>query len=259
MGAAIGAMLVGAGHQVHWASQGRSATTARRAADAGLIDAVTVAGAVAASDAIIAVCPPDAARELAAAVLAAAPAGWSGWYLDANAIAPSTFAEITAMGQGSEVRFVDGGIIGPPPTRSGITRLYLSGADAPTMAALWEGSYLEVVVISDRPGAASALKLAYASWSKASQALLLTARAVASAQGVEPWLLAEWDRAGGDLRAISERAAAAAATKGWRWSGEMREVAALVRDSGLPDGFHLAAAEVFARVPGQAPTPTPEG
>jgi len=63
---------------------------------------------------IIAVCPPDAARELAAAVLAAAPAGWSGWYLDANAIAPSTFAEITAMGRGAKCASWTAGFIGPP-------------------------------------------------------------------------------------------------------------------------------------------------
>jgi 3-hydroxyisobutyrate dehydrogenase-like beta-hydroxyacid dehydrogenase len=249
---------VGAGHQVYWASKGRSALSAQRAVAAGLVDAGTLVDAVAASEAIIAVCPPDAARTLAAAVLAVAPAGWTGVYLDANAIAPSTFAEIAGMGHGGDVRFVDGGIIGPPPTRPGVTRLYLSGADAPTMAELWAGSNLEAIVISDRPGDASALKLAYASWSKASQALLLTARAVASAQGVEEWLLGEWDRADGDLRAASERAAAAAATKGWRWSGEMREIAALLRDSGLPDGFHLAAAEVFAQVPRRAPTPTSE-
>jgi len=105
----------------------------------------------------------------------------------------------------------------------------------------------------------SALKLAYASWSKSVSGTCSSRRGpVASAQGVEPWLLAEWDRAGGDLRAISERAAAAAATKGWVGRRDAR-VAALVADSGLPDGFHLAAAEVFARIPGQAPTPTPEG
>ena len=249
MGAAIGATLVGAGHQVRWASQGRSTRTAQRAAAAGLVDAGTIAGVVTASEAVISVCPPDAARDLATAVLAAAPTGWSGCYLDANAIAPGTFQEIVGLRWGRGVRLVDGGIIGPPPTRAGVCRLYLSGPDAPAMAALFAGSDLEAVAISDRPGDASALKLAYASWSKASQALLLTARAVAEAQGVGRWLQAEWERAGGGLLADSDRAAEAAVTKGWRWSGEMREVATLLRDNGLPDGFHLAAAEVFARVP----------
>ena len=43
MGAAVGAVLAGAGHETVWASGGRSEATARRAAGAGLVDAVTVA------------------------------------------------------------------------------------------------------------------------------------------------------------------------------------------------------------------------
>jgi Domain of unknown function (DUF1932) len=33
--------------------------------------------------------------------------------------------------------------------------------------------------------------------------------------------------------------------KGWRWSGEMREIASMLEELGLPSGFHAAAAEVF--------------
>ena len=117
------------------------------------------------------------------------------------------------------------------------------------MAGLWAGSALEAVVVSDRVGDASALKLAYASWSKASQALLLAARAAAEAAGVGPWLVAEWERSNPDLRAATDRAARSATKKGWRWAGEMEEVAAFLADNGLPEGFHLAAAELFGRVP----------
>ena len=42
----------------------------------------------------------------------------------------------------------------------------------------------------------------------------------------------------------AERSAQA---KGWRWVGEMEEIAAAFAAAGAPDGFHRAAAEVFRR------------
>ena len=42
-------------------------------------------------------------------------------------------------------------------------------------------------------------------------------------------------------------AARSAAEKGWRWVGEMEEIAASMTADGLPGGFHQGAAEVFHR------------
>ena len=61
---------------------------------------------------------------------------------------------------------------------------------------------------------ASALKLAYAAWSKGTAALLLAIRAVARAEGVEEELVAEWELSAAELPAQSERALAAARRKG---------------------------------------------
>jgi hypothetical protein len=38
-----------------------------------------------------------------------------------------------------------------------------------------------------------------------------------------------------------------AALKGWRWIGEMDEIAASMAGAGLPTGFHGAAADVYDR------------
>ena len=95
--------------------------------------------------------------------------------------------------------------------------------------------------------AASALKMAYASWTKGSAALLLAARALARAEGVEEALLAEWGISQPGLAERSARAAGSAAAKGWRWVAEMEEIAAAMAAAGLPDGFHQAAAEVYRR------------
>ena len=87
--------------------------------------------------------------------------------------------------------------------------------------------------------------MAYAAWTKGSAALLLAIRALARAEDVEPALLDEWRLSQPELEDQSQRAARAAAAKGWRWVGEMEEIAATFAAAGLPDGFHLAAAEVF--------------
>ena len=95
--------------------------------------------------------------------------------------------------------------------------------------------------------AASALKMAYAGWTKGSAALLLAVRAAARDLGVEDELLAEWARS---QPGLDERWAAAARTaeaKGWRWTGEMEEIADTLGAAGQPEGFHRAAAEVYRR------------
>ena len=96
-------------------------------------------------------------------------------------------------------------------------------------------------------GAASAVKMAYASWTKGSAALLLAARALAQAEGVEDTLLAEWRLSQPGLEERAGRAAGAAAGKGWRWIAEMEEIAASMAADGLPAGFHQAAADIYRR------------
>jgi hypothetical protein len=97
------------------------------------------------------------------------------------------------------------------------------------------------------PFAASAVKMAYASWTKGSAALLLAARAMARAEGVEEALLGEWAISQPELADRSARAAGSAAAKGWRWVAEMEEIATAMAAAGLPDGFHLAAADIYRR------------
>jgi 3-hydroxyisobutyrate dehydrogenase-like beta-hydroxyacid dehydrogenase len=253
MGAAVGRCLTGHGHQVLWASDGRGPDTAARAGAAGLTDAGTVAGLAGRAEVIISVCPPHAALDVAWAVH-----GFGGLYVDANAISPGTAREVAQMISESGGRYVDGGIIGGPPAQPGTTRLYLSGDDAAQVASLFTGTPLDVRVIGGTATAASAVKMAYAGWTKGTAALLLATRALAREQGVEDTLLAEWALSQPALAERSRGAARSAAAKGWRWVAEMEEIAATMSAVGLPDGFHQAAAEIFRRSPraGRAGEPT---
>ena len=241
MGAGIGAALVRAGHAVSWVSTGRSAPSAGRATEAGLVDVRTIGAMVEGSDLIISICPPHAAVDVAHQV-----AGFRGTYLDANAIAPQTAREIAAVVETGGAVYVDGGIIGAPPSPSNATRLYLSGRGAPEVSQVFTGTAVDARVVPGDHVAASALKMCFAAWTKGTTALLLDIRALARAEGVDDALLSEWQRSLPDLAGRSLQAARQASTKGWRWVGEMEQIAATFRSAGLPDGFHRAAAEIYA-------------
>jgi 3-hydroxyisobutyrate dehydrogenase-like beta-hydroxyacid dehydrogenase len=245
MGSVVGACAVVAGSRVLWASEGRSAGTRDRAAAAGLEDAGRLAAVVTGSDVVVSVCPPHAALDLARAVAALR---FSGLFVDANAVSPSTAREIGTTVQAGGAVFVDGGLIGPPPRAAGTTRLYLSGREAKRAAALFDGTPLEAVAVSDAPGAASALKMAYAAYTKGVSALLMGVRALAAAEGVDEALLAEWHRSQPDLPKRSEAAARDNARKAWRFVGEMEEITATFEAAGLPGDFHEAAAEIYRRL-----------
>jgi 3-hydroxyisobutyrate dehydrogenase-like beta-hydroxyacid dehydrogenase len=250
MGAAVGRCLTAAGHRVLWAPEGRSPASAARAAAAGLTAASGgLAGLVRQADVIISVCPPHAAAGLARQV-----AGFGGVYTDANAVSPATAREIARIVEAGGASYVDGGIIGTPPVAPGFIRLYLSGARAGEVQRLFAGGPVDARMIGGDAGTASAVKMAYASWTKGSAALLLAARALAHAEGVEETLLTEWDVSQPGLAERSARATGSAAAKGWRWVAEMEEIAASMAAAGLPDGFHRAAAEIYRRAQ-DAPAP----
>jgi 3-hydroxyisobutyrate dehydrogenase-like beta-hydroxyacid dehydrogenase len=253
MGAAVGRCLTGAGHEVLWASEGRGPETAARARAAGLADAGTPAEMAERADLILSICPPHAALDTAWAVQ-----GFGGLYVDANAISPATAREVALMVEEGGATYVDGGIIGVPPAMAGSTRLYLSGEQAPAVRRLFDDTPVDARVIRGGTWAASAVKMAYASWTKGTAALLLAARALAWAEGVEDVLLAEWALSQPALADRSAGAARSAAVKGWRWVAEMEEIAASMAAAGLPDGFHQAAAEIFRRSPRAEPG-TPAG
>jgi len=225
MGASVGRALQANRHEVLWASEGRSEATRARAAtfrDVGSLSALAES-----AELILSICPPHAALEVAHEV-----AGFDGVYVDANAISPMRAKEVAAI----HPRFVDGGIVGGPPEEPGTT-LYLSGSGAASVAVLFVGTNLEPRVVAD----ASAIKMAYAAWSKGSAAMLLAIRDVARHFGVEE----EWELAAPELAKRLPRAEHAAATKGWRWEGEMEEIADTFAAAGQPDGFHRAAARVY--------------
>ena len=249
MGASIGAALVGGGHRTSWVSIGRSRETAKRAEGAGLSVVDTLPQGLADAEVVISVCPPHAAVAVAEGV---SQAGYAGLYVDGNAVSPGTAAAMHGL---YGARYVDGGIIGPPAWREGATRFYLSGERAGEVAALFEGSLVDARAIGAGPVRASALKMAYAAFTKGSSALLLAVRALAERNGVSEELLAEWGISQPGLAARSNATAKSTSLKAWRFEGEMREIAATFGEAELPSGFHEAAAELYGRMSALKDTP----
>lgn len=238
MGAAVGRQAVHAGATVRWVADGRGAATRKRATDAGLQEHAELASALDGAEVVLSICPPEYAEDVARAAT-----GFTGTYVEANAIAPDRMKHIATLLP--TARVVDGGIIGDPPHRYGTTRLYLSG-DVGDVPDLFGGTALEVVTLPGGIGQASAMKMAYASYQKASRVLAALAHALAEQHGIREYLSHEADllhsRPLADVEQFPE-----VAGKAWRWMPEMREVADTLRQAGLPAELALGAASALER------------
>ena len=245
MGASVGAAASGNGHTVLWASQGRSAVTQERAQRGALQDVATVPEVLATSTVLLSICPPHAAEDVAAQV---AKNSFAGLYVDCNAVSPERTRGIQRIVEKGGADYVDGGIIGGPAwTREAGTSLYLSGPRAAEVAVCFVDSPLSAPVISERIGAASALKMGYAAFTKGSTALLTAILGMVEKEGVRADLARQW---GDAFTAQTVRRVCDNTAKAWRFEGEMHEIAATFHAAGLPGGFHQAAAEVFRRLAG---------
>ncbi len=245
MGISIAASAQNSGQHVYWASEGRSSDTHARAARFELHDTHTVANLCAECAIIVSVCPPHAAEMVAGQVV---EAGFTGIYLDANALSPARTAQIDQTMTKAGVSFVDGGIIGGPAWKPDSTWLYLSGPRADEIAACFSAGPLATRVLGATIGTASALKMCFAAYTKGTTALLCAILATAENLGVREALEQQWEHDGqGFAEQVSQRVRRVTA-KAWRFAGEMEEIATTFRDAGLPGDFHAAAAIVYRRL-----------
>jgi 3-hydroxyisobutyrate dehydrogenase-like beta-hydroxyacid dehydrogenase len=245
MGAAVGRSLAEAGVHVLWNPVGRSDASARRAAQAGLEAVQDMETLLERSSLVISLCPPAAAEDTAEAVR---EAGFSGLFLEANAISPERAERISAGMADRGVRTVDGCVIGPPPGGSVDTHLYLSGngEEVARVTDLFARTAVTPITIDGPVGKASALKMAYGSYQKAACALAGVAQALGRAHGVDEQLTSEARRLAKSPLANPESLPGVAA-KAWRWAPEMREVFQSLASAGLPGDMAAAAASVFGR------------
>jgi 3-hydroxyisobutyrate dehydrogenase-like beta-hydroxyacid dehydrogenase len=252
MGHTIGAVLRKNGLRVVTSLEGRSARTRALAEEAGLEDAGSVAGVVAQSDAILCVLVPAVSREVAEQVAAGMrSSGRSVLYADLNAIAPRTAREVAATIEAAGGTCVDGGIIGPPPSKPGTTRIYVSGEHAETLLALNDHG-LDLRLAGSEIGQASGLKMCYGALTKGLQALGVELLVAARAMGLDEKLRAEQEGSLADIRRYLEGSVPRMPPKAYRWVGEMEEIAQCFADVGMTPKILEGAADIY-RFVGETP------
>ncbi|MBT2386663.1 DUF1932 domain-containing protein [Streptomyces sp. ISL-11] len=242
MGAAFAAQLRSQGIPVLWCRTGRSDASRQRADCAG-IEAVDDLGELLRRvDVVLSLCPPEAAEDVAAQVGALGFRG--GTYIEANAITPLRVRRIADRLPHAVV--VDGAVVGSPPLGSKQPTLYLSGPSehVAQVEALFRGTDIRAHRLGEEIGKASALKLAYSSYQKASRVLAAVAYGLANSHGVADELLEIASKRSGSYLAETDYIPKTAA-RAWRWGPELGDAADLLAEAGLPDHLMRAGTEVL--------------
>ena len=260
MGSGVGRELIARGFRVRTCLAGRSERSRRLAEAAGLERADSLDALVASADVVLSILPPAAAEGFAdEAADALRRTGARPAFADCNAIAPATARRVAARiaGAGTGAAFIDAGIIGAAPGRSGLpTRFYCSGPDTSALEAL-DGPSLSVRRLGDEVGRASAMKMVYAAVTKGTFTLHAAALTAARVHGLSEPFHAELAESLPAELAAMHRMVPRLPLDAARWVGEMHEIAETFAAAGLPADFHRGAARVFellARTPIAAET-----
>jgi hypothetical protein len=239
-----------------------SQDTVLRALSSGVELLPTLEALVSVSDAILSIVPPADALATAQAVidaLSSSPdrtADSPLYYLDLNAISPSSarsmetlFSPVIKDGK-KAVSFIDGAIIGSPPTLSPQTNTW-SLPQIPTSGPTQPPPYLSAALgtshLDDRIGSASGLKMCFASLTKGLTAIAVQAFATAHRMGVRHHLDAAIEAALPGMGDRIERGVTGCPPKAGRWVGEMEEIAETHAGEGGWGGTDMfsGAAEVY--------------
>jgi 3-hydroxyisobutyrate dehydrogenase-like beta-hydroxyacid dehydrogenase len=248
MGHAIGRVLRERGLDVITCLAGRSERTRKRSAEVGIRDVASLDELVRQADLILSIHVP--AEALSAARLIAESmrrVSRGPYYADCNAVSPATVGAIAEIITSAGGRFIDASIIGFPPAEGVTPRLYVSGPHAEVMSVL-DGKGMEVVKLDDEIGAASGIKMCYASVTKGTFALYFAATAAAEKLGLYDAFCLELAHSQPEVLKVIEQQLPRAAPKAFRWVGEMEEIAETFEAVGVTPLLHGGAADVYRAV-----------
>lgn len=245
MGHTVGRVLIEHGMQVVTCLVDRSQRTRALAQKAGIEAVSTYEQLVRDAGMILSILVPAQAGKAATTVAEALrTTGEQVVYVDCNAIAPATAKKLGKIITRAGSRFVDAGIIGPPPRWEGVTRFYASGADTADFESL--GRYgLDVRVVGTEIGQASGLKMTYAALTKGIAALSTELLIAAWRSGLYDALVQEFRVSQAERYASMERSLLVMPTRARRWVGEMEEIAKTFKALGLTPNIYKGAADIY--------------
>lgn len=245
MGHIVGRVLGSNGLNAITCLQGRRKRTRDMAARADIADVPTYHALVDDADIILSILPPAQAEHVAKKVAhVLAETNTNLVYADCNAVSPETVRRIGATITSAGACFVDASIIGPPPRNTGTTRFYASGPYADAFVSLNHYG-LDVILLGEEIGQASAIKMCYASLTKGLTALCTELLTAAEVLGVLNPLKSELQMSQSMLFERMERTVPVMPPKSHRWIGEMEEISATFANVGLTPEILAGAAELY--------------
>lgn len=186
-----------------------------------------------------------ASSTLAVAEEAARHARTGSRFLDLNSASPGTKQRAAAALEPVGVAYVEAGVMTSVPPYGIRVPMLLGGAQAEVLAATLAGWGMDVRVVSDRLGIASAIKMSRSIMIKGLEALVIESYTTARRYGVEAHVLPtlketfpqiDWEKQGAYFfsRVVQH---------GKRRAEEMREAAQTVREAGFEPLMTAAIAE----------------
>lgn len=245
MGHSVGHVLRIHGLRVITCLQGRSERTRALANRSQIEDVATYEGLVNEADMILSILVPAQAHQAAETVAQAiAETRAEVVYADCNAIAPQTTCLIGQMITEAGAGFVDASIIGSPPRGDGKTYFYASGPHVSAFKQLHQFG-LDVVVVGERIGQASAMKMCYAALTKGLTALCTELLTAAETLGISEALRQQFQQSQARLYELMVQRVPGMPMKSRRWIGEMEEIAKTFEHVGLTPKILTGAADLY--------------
>jgi 3-hydroxyisobutyrate dehydrogenase-like beta-hydroxyacid dehydrogenase len=241
MGAGVGKRLHESGAEVRTLLSGRSASSAKRAEEAGMQPAANERELLDGAGFFLSILPPgeaeNLARQMAPALTALAK---KPVYVDCNAISPQTAQRVAAIVAPTGAEFVDGGIIGGPPRPGYSPAIYAAGPAVGETAALRDWG-IDWRCIDGPIGAASGLKMSYAGITKGITALGSAMMLGAARFGCAEALVAELSSSQPNIIKYLGASIPRMYDKAYRWVAEMDEISDF-------HGSYKPAADIYAAI-----------
>jgi 3-hydroxyisobutyrate dehydrogenase-like beta-hydroxyacid dehydrogenase len=248
MGAGVGRRLHERGARVLTSLKGRSGASAMRAERAGMAPVDSDDELLAHAHFFLSIVPPGDALSLAERLKPAlARTTKKPIYVDLNAIAPETAVRIGDVIAAAGARYVDGGIIGGPPTASYSPKIYVCGDDASTVERLTAYG-LAINLVNGPIGAASALKMSYGGITKGMNAIGTAMLLGAIRAGCGDALQQELAESQPHMLAWLARQVPSMYPKAYRWVAEMEEIAEFLKDDPAAPAIYESIARFFERI-----------
>lgn len=249
MGHAVGLMLGLHGFEVITCLANRSERTKRLAAEGGIRDYPIMSEMLERADIVLSIAPPGLAAQAAAEVAESMSAsGFCPPYADCNAVSPETAKAIAKRISEAGADFIDGGILGPPPSEArNNTRFYFSGERAELLAEL-DGKGIVVRLLGSGIGRASGIKMCYAALTKGTHALQTAVITLAESLGLAEEVSHEFQTSQEASYKQITSSAPRLPIVAWRYIDEMKQIAQTFEAAGVTPKFHEGAAAVYSHL-----------